>query len=116
MVNNIILGAAVKSTLTSIQKSRESVDKTAERLATGLKVNRATDQPQNFLRASALTATANNYNTLLDKMAIGVRTIQQASAGVEAIENILRPNGSNPGASNTSETDHYMQGSTQSVR
>ena len=90
MVNNIILGAAVKSTLTSIQKSRESVDKTAERLATGLKVNRATDQPQNFFRASALTATANNYNTLLDKMAIGVRTIQQASAGVEAIENILR--------------------------
>lgn len=79
----------MKSTLTSIQRAREDVDKTSERLATGKRVNSALDQPQNFFQASYLQNTAIDYTKLLDSMSTGVRTIQGAIAGVEAIENIL---------------------------
>ena len=89
MVNDIIIGATVKSTLTSIQRSREALDRTSERIATGKRVNRPTDQPQNFFTANSLNSTANNYNRLLDKMGLGVRTIQEALIGLEAIENVL---------------------------
>lgn len=88
-MRDVVVGAAMKSTLTSIQRARENLDRTSERLATGLKVNRATDQPQNFFSAFQLNSTASNFTSLLDKMNIGVRTIQQAAAGVEQIENLL---------------------------
>lgn len=90
MVDRIVLGATVKSTLTSIQRTRESADQTSLRLATGKRVNSALDQPQNFFQASYLQNTASDYTRLLDNMALGVRTIQGAMAGVETIENILR--------------------------
>jgi len=51
MVRDVVIGAAMKSTLTSIKMARENVDKTSERLATGLRVNSALDQPQNFFQA-----------------------------------------------------------------
>lgn len=89
MVDSIIPGAALKSTLLSIQRAREQVDRTSERLASGLRVNRATDQPQNFFRANALNHTANNFNNLLDRMGLGIRTMQTAFAGLEQLENIL---------------------------
>jgi flagellin-like hook-associated protein FlgL len=90
MVRDVVPGAAIKSTLTSIQRSREALDRTSERLATGLRVNRAIDQPQNFFSAYELNATAGNFSKLLDKMNLGVRTIQQALAGVEQLENMLQ--------------------------
>lgn len=89
MVRDVVIGATVKSTLTSIQRARENLDRTSERLATGLRVNKATDQPQNFFQSKQLSATANNFTQLLDKMSLGVRTIQQAIAGIEQLENIL---------------------------
>lgn len=89
MVDSIIPGAAVKSTLLSIQRARENVDRASERLSTGLRVNRATDQPRNFFQASALNHTANNFNSLLDRMGMGIRTIQTAFTGLEQLENIL---------------------------
>ncbi len=89
MGNDIIVGATVKSTLTSIQRSRENLERTSERLATGNKVNRAIDQPQNFFQASALNHSADIFNRLLDGMGLGVRTIQEAVTGVETIEKIL---------------------------
>ncbi|HPF78338.1 MAG TPA: hypothetical protein PLF01_03500 [Alphaproteobacteria bacterium] len=89
MGNDFVIGATVKSTLTSIQRSREALERTSERLATGKKVNRATDQPQNFFKASALNHTASNYTRLLDRIGTGIRTVQQAFTGLEAIENIL---------------------------
>ncbi|MEM9469379.1 MAG: LamG-like jellyroll fold domain-containing protein [Pseudomonadota bacterium] len=89
MVREVVIGAAMKSTLTSIRMAREDVDQASERLASGLRVNRALDNATNFFQAADLNFTANNFSSLLDNMNIGVRTIQQAIAGVEQIENIL---------------------------
>ncbi len=79
----------MKTTLTSIQQSRLSADKTSERLATGLRVNDITDQPTNFFTAASLTNRANDYSKLLDGLSLGVQTIRQAVAGTETLENIL---------------------------
>ena len=89
MVRDVVIGAAMKSTLTSIRMARENVDQASERLASGLRVNRALDNARNFFQAADLNFHANNFSSLLDGMNLGVRTIQQAIAGVEQIENIL---------------------------
>lgn len=88
-MSNIVLGSSLTSTLTAIQRTSRNFDQTSERLATGLRVNSAIDQPKNFFTASALRTTANQYNNLLDTMNLGLRTIQEAVAGLEAIEEIL---------------------------
>ncbi len=90
MVREVVIGAAMKSTLTSIQRAREDVEKTSLRLSTGLKVNSALDQPRNFFQASYLQSTANDYSKLLDNMNLGVRTIQNAITGIETVENLLQ--------------------------
>lgn len=89
MVREVVIGAAIKSTLTSIQRARDSVDATSERLATGLRVNSVLDQPNNFFQATYLKNTASDFNRTLDSMALGIRTIQNAVSGLETLENIL---------------------------
>ena len=85
MVKDIVLGATTRSTLTSIQRSRESADQTSARLATGLRVSRSIDNPQNYFTAQALRNTSSNFDRLLDRMALGVRTIQEAINGTETL-------------------------------
>ena len=89
MGSDIVVGATVKSTLTSIQRAREDLDRTSLRLSTGKKVNAATDQPQNFFTASALNNRADIFSRVLDNLSVGVRTIQEAITGTETIENLL---------------------------
>lgn len=89
MVREVVIGAAMKSTLTSIQRAREAVDQTSERLATGLRVNSVLDQPSNFFQATYLKNTASDFNRTLDSMALGIRNIQNAISGVETLEKIL---------------------------
>ena len=89
MVREVVAGAVIKSTLTSIQRSREALDDTSLRLATGKRVNTALDSPRNFFQASYLRNDAADYTRLLDNMVLGVRTIQEAITGVEALEKVL---------------------------
>ncbi len=89
MVNNIVLGSAIKDTLGSIQRSSRALEQTSERLATGKRVSSAIDKPTNFFNSSSLLNSANLYNAILDSMALGVRTIQEAVSGLEAIEKVL---------------------------
>lgn len=89
MGNDIVINSALKSTLTSIRKSRESLEASSLRLSTGNRVNSPLDQPQNFFQAADLRRTNQNFNNLFDKMGLGLRTIQEALIGLEAIEGIL---------------------------
>lgn len=89
MGNDIVINSALKSTLTSIRKSRESLEQSSVRLSTGNRVNSPLDQPQNFFQAADLRRTNQNFNNLFDKMGLGLRTIQESLIGLEAIEGIL---------------------------
>jgi flagellin-like hook-associated protein FlgL len=84
-VADVSLSKAVRSNLLSLQSTAASMAKTQERLATGLKVNSALDNPTNFFTAASLNSRAGDMSNLLDSMSNGIRTIEAADNGLSAI-------------------------------
>lgn len=88
-MENVVLNNALRSTVLSLQRTSRSIDLTSLRLATGLKVNSALDNPQNFFASSALSNEASDYNRLLDGIGQSARTVEEALIGVEATERLI---------------------------
>jgi flagellin len=82
---DVSLSKAVRSNLLSLQSTAATMAKTQERLATGLKVNSALDNPTNFFTASALNSRAGDMANLLDSMSSGIKTIEAADNGLKSI-------------------------------
>ena len=82
---DINLTKAVRSNLLSLQSTAAQMTKTQERLATGLKVNSALDNPTNFFTASSLNSRASDMSNLLDSMSNGISTIEAADNGLKSI-------------------------------
>ncbi len=82
---DVSLSKAVRSNLLSLQSTAASMAKTQERLATGLKVNSALDNPTNFFTAASLNSRAGDMSNLLDSMSNGIKTIEAADNGLSAI-------------------------------
>lgn len=89
MSNGIVLSAALRNNLLSLQGTQRNIDSTQLRLATGLKVNSALDNPQNFFTAKSLNNRASDLTRLLDGISQSIRTIEQANTGVESLGNLL---------------------------
>lgn len=89
IARDIVLGGTLTNTLQSLQGTQSLIDQTTQRLATGLKVNRALDNPTNFFQARALDNRADDLDRLLDGIAQGIRTIEEAGNGVDALLDIL---------------------------
>ena len=84
-MSDISLSKAVRSNLLSLQSTAATMAKTQERLATGLKVNSALDNPTNFFTAAALTSRSGDMANLLDSMSSGIKTIEAADNGLSSI-------------------------------
>jgi flagellin len=82
---DVNLSKAVRSNLLSLQSTAANMAKTQERLATGLKVNSALDNPTNFFTASSLNSRASDMSSLLDSMSSGIKTIEAADNGLSSI-------------------------------
>lgn len=89
MSGDIVLSAALRNNLLSLQSTQRNIDTTQLRLATGLKVNSALDNPQNFFTAKALNNRASDLTRLLDGISQSIRTIEQANTGVETLSQLL---------------------------
>ena len=89
LVNNIVLNSVIRSTVTSIQRTQEALERTSLRLATGKEVNSATDQPQNFFAAQALSHRASDLTKLLDGIGQSIRTIEETIIGVQTLDSLL---------------------------
>jgi len=89
MTNGVLLNSAFRDNLLSLKQTREVIDRTTERLATGRKVNSALDDTQNFFTARELTFRSNDLSRLLDGIGTSIRTIEQAQNGVQAQERLL---------------------------
>ncbi|AVX04060.1 flagellin [Maritalea myrionectae] len=85
----IHLSAAVRQNLLSLQGTADLMSKTQNRLATGLKVNSALDNPNSFFTASALNNRASDLSSLLDDMGQGVQTLKAADDGIQAITKLV---------------------------
>mgnify|MGYP001087559410 FL=1 len=76
---DVILSGAMRSNLLSMQNTAKLLDQTQERVATGLKVNSAIDNPQSYFTAQGLNNRASDLNSVLDNMGLAVQTITAAS-------------------------------------
>ena len=89
MAGGISLNTSMRSNLLSLQNISGQVDSTQNRLATGLKVNSAIDNPSSFYTAKSLNNRATDLSTLLDSMEQAVSTVKAANTALEAGSELL---------------------------
>lgn len=89
MSSDVVLTAALRSNLLSLQNTQSLIDKTQLRLATGLKVNSALDNPQNFFAAQSLNNRAGDLTRLLDGIGQSITSIKQANTAVESLTRLV---------------------------
>jgi flagellin len=90
MSSEIVLTSALRSNLLSLQNTQSLIDKTQLRLATGLKVNSALDNPKNFFAAQSLQNRASDLNSLLDGIGQSIKTIEEADKGITALTSLIQ--------------------------
>lgn len=88
-MSGIVLSSAVRANVLNLQSTASMMSKTQERLATGLKVNSALDNPTNFFTASSLNSRAADLGRLLDSVSNAVQTIAAADKGISAITKLV---------------------------
>lgn len=88
-MSDVVLSAALRSNLLSLQTTQRLIDTTQLRLATGLKVSSALDNPQNFFTSQALSNRASDLTRLLDGIGQSIRTIEAADDGITALSSLV---------------------------
>ncbi|XYK80194.1 MAG: flagellin [Labrenzia sp.] len=88
-MSSITLSAAVRQNLLTLQNTSFLTADVQNKLATGLKVNSALDNPNSFFTASALNSRANDLSSLLDDMGQSVNTIKAADDGITSITKLV---------------------------
>ena len=87
---DVTLSKAVRSNLLNLQSTANSMSKTQERLATGLKVNSALDNPTNFFTASSLNSRAGDLSALLDSIGQATNTLDAATNGIDSLTELVQ--------------------------
>ncbi|MCK5546778.1 MAG: flagellin, partial [Rhodospirillaceae bacterium] len=85
MADNITLTASIRSNLLSLQNTNSLLNRTSERLSTGLRVNSALDDPGAFFTARGLTNRANDLAKLKDGIGQAIQTINATDTALSSI-------------------------------
>jgi len=88
-MSDVVLSGAIRSNLLSLQSTAKLLAETNQRLATGLKVNSAIDDPTAFFTARNLDTRAADLTNLLDSMDQAVQTLRAADEGIEALSALV---------------------------
>ena len=88
-MSDIVLTAAVRQNLLSLQGTADLLATTQGRLATGKKVNSALDNPTNYFTAAGLDARAGDISNLLDSIGNGVQVLQAANTGITSLQKLV---------------------------
>lgn len=89
MTSDVVLTSALRTNLLSLQNTQRLIDDTQLKLATGLKVNSALDNPQSFFAAQSLNNRASDLSRLLDGIGQSIRTIEEADNGITALTSLV---------------------------
>ena len=89
-MSDVTLSSAVRSSLLSLQNTTDLIDRTQNRLSSGLRVASAIDDPVSFFQAKTLSDRAFDFTEKKDTIDQGVSTVSAALEGIEAIEAIVR--------------------------
>ncbi|MDP1627098.1 flagellin [Parvibaculum sp.] len=88
-MGDITINSAVRTNLETLQSTAKMMAQTQNRLASGLKVSSALDNPQSFFTAAGLNARANDLSALQDSMSLGVQTLKAADEGIKSIQKLV---------------------------
>jgi flagellin len=88
-MSGIVLSAAVRQNLLSLQDTAALLSTTQNRLASGKKVNSALDNPTNFFTAQGLDNRASDISNLLDAVGNGVQVLQAANTGLTSLQQLV---------------------------
>jgi flagellin len=88
-MSGIVLSAAVRQNLLSLQDTAALLSSTQNRLASGKKVNSALDNPTNFFTAQGLDNRASDISNLLDAIGNGVQVLQAANTGLTSLQKLV---------------------------
>src|ERR1700742_488152 len=88
-MSDIVLTAAVRQNLLSLQSTADLLATTQNRLSTGKKVNTALDNPTNCSTARGLDNRASDINNLLDSIGNGVQVLQAANTGITSLQSLV---------------------------
>lgn len=87
---DVTLSSAVRGSLLSLQGTTDLIDRTQNRLSTGLRVSSAIDDPVSFFQAKTLTDRAFDFTEKKDGIDQGVSTVTAAIDGLDAVESLVR--------------------------
>jgi hypothetical protein len=88
-MSGIVLSAAVRQNLLSLQSTAALLATTQNDLATGNKVNSALDNPTEFFTAEGLNNRASDISNLLDSIGNGVQVLQAANTGITSLQSLI---------------------------
>ncbi len=89
MTSDVVLSAALRTNLLSLQNTQNLVDITQNRLATGKKINSALDGPQAYFASQALSNRASDLSRLLDSIGQSIQVIKAADNGITALAKLV---------------------------
>ena len=88
-MGDIVINSAVRANLQTLQGTAQLMAQTQNRLATGLKVSSALDNPQSYFTAAGLNSRAADLGALQDSMSLGVQTLKAADEGIKSIQKLV---------------------------
>src|ERR1700761_2566379 len=88
-MTGIVLSAAVRQNLLSLQNTAQLLATTQNDLSTGNKVNSALDNPTSYFTAAALNDRAGDISNLLDGIGNGVQVLQAANTGIPSLQSLV---------------------------
>ena len=80
----------MRNNLVSLQLITALQARTSQRLATGRRINTAVDDPAAYFAAANNRSRASDLATLKDSMGEALQTVKAASAGIDAITNLVQ--------------------------
>lgn len=81
-MDTVSLTSAMSMNLLSLKQTSSAMSEVQNRLATGLKVNSAIDNPSAYYTAVSLNNRASDLNSLLDNMGQAIQTVKAAVEGI----------------------------------
>ncbi len=88
-MGDITLSAAVRSNLLALAETTKLIDRTQDRLSTGLRVNSPVDDAKAFFEAKALSDRASTINEKKDGIDQAVSSVSVALEAVNAIDSLV---------------------------
>ncbi len=88
-MDEVTLTSSIRQNLLTTQNATKGREQSAERIATGLKVNTATDDPAAFFKAKELTNRATDLASTKSAIDQVISSVEAASIGAKHVNNLI---------------------------